>query len=83
VLGVSGDDLSSHRDFAAKHGLPFLLLSDQDGDLARAFGVPVVFGLARRVTFVLDRQGVVARVFDDVTPAEHADEVLAALDEIP
>jgi thioredoxin-dependent peroxiredoxin len=83
VLGVSTDDLVSHRDFAAKYGLPFLLLSDQDEDLARAFGVPVTFGLARRVTFVLDRQGVIARVFDDVTPAEHADEVLAALDEIP
>jgi peroxiredoxin len=75
VVGVSTDSSSSHRAFADKHGLPFTLLADERGELAQAFGV---FNgkLADRATFVLDRDGRVARAFLDVTPRGHAQRVL-------
>jgi peroxiredoxin Q/BCP len=79
VLGVSTDDNDSHKAFADKHSLPFLLLPDKDKSIARAFGVPVRFGLAKRVTFVIDKDGKIAKVFPDVSPKGHAQEVLAAL----
>jgi peroxiredoxin Q/BCP len=79
VLGVSTQDNTSHGAFAAKHQLPFLLLPDNDEVIAKAYGVPVRLGIAKRVTFVIDRQGTVAKVFSDVTPAGHAAEILAVL----
>lgn len=79
VLGVSSDDADSHVEFAEEHGLPFLLLPDEDHVLARAYGVKTTFGMTQRVTFLIDRMGVVARVYEDVTPKKHAAEILADL----
>jgi thioredoxin-dependent peroxiredoxin len=75
VLGVSVDSVESHRKFAEKHALPFTLLSDSDGVLARTFGV-LRDGLADRTTFVLDRDLRVRRCFDQVKPRGHALQVL-------
>lgn len=75
VVGVSTDTVESHRAFAEKHGLPFPLLADTRGELASAFGV-LDRGMAQRATFVLDRDGRVARSFLDVTPRGHAQRVL-------
>ena len=75
VVGVSTDSVESHRAFAEKHAFPFILLSDSSGDLARAFGV-LNQGMADRSTFVLDREGRIARAFHDVTPRGHAQRVL-------
>jgi thioredoxin-dependent peroxiredoxin len=75
VVGVSTDSVESHARFAAKHGFPFTLLADTRGDLADAFGV-LNDGMADRATFVLDRDGRVARAFLDVTPRGHAQRVL-------
>jgi peroxiredoxin len=75
VVGVSTDSSASHRAFADKHGFPFTLLADDGGELARAFGV--LHGeRADRATFVIDRDGRVARAFLDVTPRGHARRVL-------
>jgi thioredoxin-dependent peroxiredoxin len=79
VIGVSTDAADSHRAFAEKHGLPFLLASDPDGAIARAFGVPLKNGRATRVSFVIGVDGRVARAFPQVTPKGHAAELLAAL----
>ena len=79
VLGVSTDDNVSHRAFASKYELPFLLLPDSDQTIAKAFGVPIVNGHAKRVTFVIDKQGRIAKVFPAVTPKGHADEVIVAV----
>lgn len=79
VLGVSTDDVASHRRFHDEHQLPFDLLADLDGRVARQYGVPVRLGMAARMTFLIDGDGVVRRVFEDVDPAVHADEVLAAI----
>jgi len=75
VVGVSTDSSASHRAFADKHGFPFTLLADERGELARAFGV-LNGGQADRATFVIDRDGRVARAFLDVTPRGHAQRVL-------
>ena len=75
VVGVSTDSSASHRAFADKHGFPFTLLADERGELARAFGV-LQGTTAERATFVLDRDGRIARAFLDVTPRGHARRVL-------
>jgi len=76
VLGVSVDTVESHRAFAAKHAFPFRLLSDGDAQLVRTFGV-LKGAVAARSTFVLDRDLRIRKVFHDVTPRGHAQEVLA------
>jgi thioredoxin-dependent peroxiredoxin len=78
VIGVSGDSLESHRRFAAGRHLPFLLISDADGALREAFGVPKTFGLfPGRVTFVIDRDGIVRHIFDSqFHAAQHVAEAL-------
>lgn len=64
VIGVSGDSESTHRAFAETQRLPYLLVADVDGSLQRAFGVPKSFGLlSGRVTYVIDRDGVVRHIF--------------------
>jgi thioredoxin-dependent peroxiredoxin len=75
LVGVSTDSSASHRAFADKHGFPFTLLADEQGELTRAFGV-LNGKLADRATFVLDPEGRVARAFLDVTPRGHAQRVL-------
>jgi len=82
VLGVSLDDLESHKSFASNHDLPFLLLADTDGALARAFGVSTEGGYARRVTYVIGPDGTITHVFPRVDVREHSGKVLAAIDSI-
>ncbi|QDU25783.1 Putative peroxiredoxin bcp [Anatilimnocola aggregata] len=65
VIGVSSDSLERHQDFAQGQRLPFLLLSDEDGSLRKAYGVPKTLGLLPgRVTYVIDKQGIVRQVFN-------------------
>jgi peroxiredoxin Q/BCP len=81
VWGVSGDDAASHQRFAARHRLPFPLLVDSDNALRRAFGVPAVLGLLPgRVTYVIDGEGVIRHVFNNLLdgPA-HRREAIEAL----
>ena len=86
VLGVSPDDERSHGKFRDKYDLPFTLLADTDHRVAEQYGVwgekqyrgRTYLGV-KRWTFVIDEDGNVKRVFPDVKPAEHADNVLAAL----
>ncbi len=79
VIGVSTDPADSHRAFAEKHALPFLLASDETGKLAHAFGVPLKNGRASRVSFVIGADGTIKRTFAQVTPKGHAAELLAAI----
>ncbi len=79
VLGVSEDSLESHKAFADKYELPFQLLDDTKHALATAFGVPLSSGKAKRVTFVIDASGKVAKVFPNVNPDGHAAELIEAL----
>jgi len=64
VVGVSNDSPEIHRDFARQHRLPFSLISDAEGTLRKAFGVPRTFGLLPgRVTYVIDKEGIVRLVY--------------------
>ena len=86
VFGISPDSVASHRKFADKYGLPFTILADESKEVARAYGVwgPKKF-MGReyegvlRTSFLVDPQGVIARVYENVKPAEHAALVLADL----
>lgn len=82
VVGVSTDDVESHRQFAEEHGLSFPLLADPAGEVLERYGVPSRLGMAARVTFVIDPRGRIARVFEDVDPAVHVDEVVETLLEL-
>ena len=84
VIGVSADSEESHRQFASKHRLPFLLLSDKQGVLRKLYGVPAVMGiLLGRVTFVIDKEGIVRHVFSDVLNAQrHITEALKVVQSI-
>ena len=65
VIGVSGDSAESHQRFAGKHKLSYPLISDRDGSLRKAFGVPKLLGLfPGRTTYVIDREGIVRLVFN-------------------
>lgn len=83
VLGVSSDSNESHSAFAKKYSLPFQLLPDSDNAIAKAFGVPLRGGKASRVTFLIDKQGKIAKVFPKVNPDGHAKELLEALKALP
>ena len=76
VFGVSEDDAKSHEQFAKEQKLPFPILADPNGEWMRAFGVPSRLGMASRVSFLIDANGKIAKVYPDVDPGVHADEVL-------
>jgi thioredoxin-dependent peroxiredoxin len=81
ILGVSADSVASHDAFRSKYALPFPLLADEDGRVARAYGswragADGAGGTARRNTFVIDRAGIVRRVYPQVKVEEHIPEVL-------
>jgi len=81
VIGVSSDSAESHQRFAAKNRLPFTLLSDAGGALRKRYGVPTTFGLLPgRVTYIIDKQGVVRNIFSSqFTPEKHISEALKTL----
>jgi thioredoxin-dependent peroxiredoxin len=81
VIGISSDDEASHREFAAHHKLPFILLSDRDRAVSKLYGVGKSLGIfAGRVTFVIDRQGVIRMIYSSQTNIEkHLEEVKSML----
>ncbi|XP_027175201.1 peroxiredoxin Q, chloroplastic [Coffea eugenioides] len=82
VIGISGDDPSSHKAFAKKYRLPFTLLSDEGNKVRKDWGVPAdLFGtLPGRQTYVLDKNGVVQLIYNNqFQPEKHIDETLKFL----
>jgi thioredoxin-dependent peroxiredoxin len=84
VIGVSGDSVGSHRRFAGRHGLPYRLLSDADGSLRARYGVPKTMGVfPGRVTYLIDRNGVIRHIFSSqLQAARHVEEALRVLKQI-
>ena len=79
VVGISGQSVESHKNFAEKNKLNFTILSDTENDVRKLFGVPTrIFGLVPgRVTYVADKSGKVVYIFDSQTETQrHADEAL-------
>jgi len=81
VIGVSSDNGASHQKFAEKFQLPFTLVSDNGGSVRKRYGVPATLGLLPgRVTFVIDRDGIVRHVFNSQLQAtKHVDEALTVI----
>ena len=78
VFGVSMDDEASHQAFTSKFNLPFPLLADVNGELTKAYDVDGG-GYAKRVTYVIDGAGKIAKVYGTVQSATHATDILADL----
>ncbi|WP_338462980.1 peroxiredoxin [Synechococcus elongatus IITB7] len=78
VLGVSTDDSSSHEQFRTKFSLPFPLVADPDRSITQAYDVDGG-GYAKRVTYVIDGDGQIIRVYDSVKTDTHATDILADL----
>jgi peroxiredoxin Q/BCP len=81
IVGISVDEVASHKEFAEKHSLPFTILADSDKAVTRNYGVLKtymgVMEMARRDTFIIDPQGRVAKHYESVNPEGHSQVVLA------
>ena len=80
VVGISVDDVESHKAFSDKYKLPFTILADQTNETAKAYGVLKDYKLikmASRQSFLINPEGKVAKHYADVDPDTHTDEVLA------
>ena len=78
VFGVSTQDATSHQHFIEKEKLPFDLVVDVDGSIAKAYQVPMKSGFSARQTFLIDAQGRLKKIWRDVDPTKNTDAILAA-----
>jgi peroxiredoxin Q/BCP len=81
VIGISSDSIGSHKRFAQRHSLSFILLADTKKVVQRLFKLPkILFGLyAKRITFVIDQTGKVVYVHDSILPTSHIKKALKAI----
>ena len=82
IVGISLDGSSSHQKFSAKHGLPFMLLSDPNGNVTKAYGALFQFfciRLAKRHSFIVDPSGLIRKEYRSVNPATHSDQIIKDL----
>ena len=82
IVGISLDGSSSHQKFSAKHGLPFMLLSDPNGNVTKAYGALFQFfciRLAKRHSFIIDPSGLIRKEYRSVNPATHSDQIIKDL----
>ena len=85
IIGVSVDTVGSHREFCSKEGLSFKLLADTERKISALYGSLGEYqgnAIALRNTFIIDPSGKIAKAFQSVKPANHSEEVLAALEEL-
>ena len=79
VVGISVDDVESHKEFSDKYKLPFTILADENYETTKAYGVLKdykLLKLASRQSFLVDPEGKIAKHYGDVDPDTHTDEVL-------
>lgn len=84
VIGISADNVASHKKFEEKYSLPFILLSDEDNAVRKQFGVPKnLFLIPGRVTYVIDKKGIIRYLFNSQLGAEkHIEHALEELKKI-
>ena len=85
ILGISVDDSKSHTRFAQKYQLPFPLLADTEGNVARLYGSLWSIGplrIAKRHTFVIDPEGRIAKIYRNVKPVSHSRELQQDIKEL-
>jgi peroxiredoxin Q/BCP len=84
VVGVSVDTVESHKKFAEKNSLNFPLISDHDKQISKTYGVLSQDGsLAERMTFIIDKEGKIAKIFTNVDVTKHTHEIITALKQLP
>lgn len=79
VVGISVDDVESHKEFSEKYKLPFIILADEDGTTANAYGVLrdwKLVQIASRQSFLVNPQGVIVKHYEEVDPDTHTQQVL-------
>jgi len=89
VIGISKDEVSSHKNFKAKYNLPFYLLSDPQHEVIEKYGAwqekkmygKISMGTAR-ITYIVDQEGIIRKIFPKVRPEAHGEEVLEAIKNI-
>ena len=81
VIGVSVDSESSHKKFVEKYDLPFVLAADTSKEISKKYHVLGV-GTAKRVTFIINKEGKIAHIYQKVSPKEHANEVIGKIKEL-
>lgn len=79
LVGISTDDEASHKSFAEHHELPFHLVSDPNGAIAKSYGVPNRMGFLARQSFVIAKDGTVKKIYRSVDVTKHASAILADL----
>jgi peroxiredoxin Q/BCP len=85
ILGISYDSPDSHREFKNKNNLPFTLLSDENREVAPVYGASwKIFGnfVLKRKTFLIDEQGILIKILNDVDVNQHAQEIMNAFREV-
>lgn len=82
ILGVSVDSVESHQDFVDKYNIPFPLLSDHDKKVSQDYGVLNDKGYASRVSFLIDKQGIIREVYPEVKVDGHWEEVKKSLESL-
>lgn len=84
IFGISAQSIQSHKQFICHHNLPFILLSDSDNSVRKLYGVKSTLGVPGRVTFVIDKEGIVKHIYgSQLQFTKHAKEALSALEKIP
>ncbi|GAB4164453.1 MAG: peroxiredoxin [Terrimicrobiaceae bacterium] len=81
IYGVSGDSPAAQKKFREKYSIPFTLLSDSSGEIAKAFGVPTVLGISKRQSFLI-KDGKIAWVATSAKTGQHAQEVQQAIERL-
>lgn len=89
VLGISADSIQSHQEFSGKFNLPFPLLSDEGSEVIQTYGAwgerqrqgQSVMGILR-VTYLIDETGTIRKIWPAVTPEDHAQEILDAIQDL-
>jgi len=81
VIGVSSQDVESHKSIASHHNLPFILLSDKENKVRKLYGVPSTLGvLLGRVSYIIDKEGFVEYIFSSqFQPGRHIEEAIRVL----
>lgn len=89
ILGISGDSVKSHENFSAKYRLPFTILADENKKVVKKYGVYVKKKLmgreymgVKRTSFLINPQGKIAKIYENVKPEAHAEEVLRDLNSL-
>lgn len=82
VVGVSTDGVKAHENFRTKYDLNFPLISDKSKDIIKNYGVKSRFGTARRVTFLIDKDGEIKHIWKKVNTKAHAEEITEKIKEL-